>query len=63
MRTATDIRDLAIEFGAKTFKGPTDSPFYQSWADRIENLMNVQNNPERLAACIVDANAYSGHRD
>jgi hypothetical protein len=56
---------LAIEFGAKTFRWPNEAgashPLYQAWADRIENLMNVRDNPERLAACVADANTYSGH--
>jgi hypothetical protein len=63
MRTPEDIRDLAIEFGCKPFKW-TDRNYpalYRCWADRIENLMNVCRNPERLAECIADADRYSGN--
>jgi hypothetical protein len=53
--------DIAIQYGAKPFRGPADSPVFQCWADRIAWLPSAaERGPEALAAAVAEANRYAG---
>jgi hypothetical protein len=50
-----DAQDLAIEFGAKKFRGDHTSPTFQCWADRIA-MLTIAKDTDRA---IADANRYA----